>query len=72
MKHKSYSDLQVEAMIKIRFGKLVNDEDHPSFTTYENLGHLFKCSASKVRQLIQARFERNQRLNSSLLEQMQL
>ena len=58
-KIKEFSNLQVDAMVKLRYGKLVEDDNQPSFASYALLGQLFKCSASKVRQLIQARFEDN-------------
>ena len=56
---KQYSELQVDAMIKLRYGSLVTDPEHTSFASYRLLGQLFKCSGSKVRQLLFARFENN-------------
>ena len=56
---KQYSELQVDAMIKLRYGSLVTDPEHTAFASYKLLGQLFKCSGSKVRQLLFARFESN-------------
>ena len=72
MRHLTYSDLQVEAMIKLRYGRLVTDDNHPSFVSYGTIGRLFKCSASKVRQLIMDKFEMHRRQTLPLLEQMKL
>ena len=54
MKHQQYSELQIDAMIKLRYGRLVADDQHIAFATYNLLGRLFKCSGVKVRQLIYA------------------
>ena len=53
--------MQFDAIIKLRYGQLVTDANHTSFVTYDKLGRLFKCSPSKIRQLIQTRFEQCQR-----------
>ena len=67
-KRKAYSNLQIDAMLKMRYGKIAEDDNLPSFASYELLGQLFKCSASKVRQLIQARFEDNLRLKMDFMQ----
>ena len=54
MKH--YSEQQVLDMIKLKFGREVEDHFHPSFVSNRLLGKLFGCSGSKVRQLYLAHF----------------
>ena len=54
MKHRPYSELQIDAIFKLRYGQLVTDDQHTAFATYKLLGRLFKCSGVKVRQLIHA------------------
>ena len=49
---KTYTEKEVEAMIVLRYRRLVNTANHPSFATYEQLGKLFKCSRTLVRDLI--------------------
>ena len=67
---KEYSELQVDAMIKLRYGSLVTDPDHPSFASFKLLGQLFKCSGALVRQLLFARFEKLRRQNLPLIEKL--
>ena len=54
MKH--YSEQMVSDMIKLKFGKEVEDPFHPSFVSNRLLGKLFGCSGSRMRQLYLARF----------------
>ena len=48
---KTYSELQVDAIIKLKFGRLVESAKHPSYVNNYKLGKLFKCSHSKIREL---------------------
>ena len=47
MKH--YSEQQVKDMIKLKFGKDVEDHHHLSYVSNRLLGKLFGCSGSKIR-----------------------
>ena len=49
---KTYTEKKVDAMIILRYRRLVHATDHPAFVTYEQLGKLFKCSSNHVRKLI--------------------
>ena len=69
MKH--YSELQVDAIIKIKFGKLVVDNKHTSYVSNAMLGRLFKCSASKIRQLYMSRFAEIKKKSRTLNEVLQ-
>ena len=54
MKH--YSEQQVMDMIRLKFGRDVEDRYHTSYASNRLLGQLFGCSGSKVRQLYLAHF----------------
>ena len=49
---KNFTAADVDAMIVLRFRRLVTSLDHPAFVTYDKLGRLFKISITKVRSLI--------------------
>ena len=53
---KEYNEQQVGDMIKLKFGKDVEDPFHQSYVSNRVLGKLFGCSGSKVRQLYLAHF----------------
>lgn len=71
MKVKEYSELQVDAIIKLKFGSLVEDGNHKSYVSNAILGKLFKCSDSKIRQLYLKRFHDIAMKKMPLLIQMQ-
>ena len=54
---KHYTDAQVDSMIKMKFGSLVDSNHNISYVSNARLGKLFKCSASKIRQLYMRRFD---------------
>ena len=53
---KQYSELQVDAIIRMKFGCPVASQFNTSYVSNARLGKLFKCSASKIRQLYLDRF----------------
>ena len=57
LKMKTYSEQQVDDMIKLKFGQLVTTPHHRSYASNKLLGKLFGCSGSKIRQLYMAKFE---------------
>ena len=54
---KQYTEAQVDSMIKMKFGSLVGSQFNTSYVSNRRLGKLFKCSASKIRQLYMRRFD---------------
>ena len=68
MKH--FNEEHVEAMIKLRYGGLVDSYEAPSYVPFWKLGKLFKCSGTLVRKLVQAKFARDARSKLPLIEQM--
>jgi len=50
MKH--FNEEHVEAMIKLRYGGLVDSYEAPSYVPFWKLGKLFKCSGTLVRKLV--------------------
>ena len=68
---KEYSQLQVEAIVKMKFGRMVNTQFHTSYVSNAILGRLFKCSASKVRQLYMDYFAELRKKQRPLMEILQ-
>ena len=68
MKH--FTKDQVNDMIKLRFGGLVNSLEAKSYTSYGKLGKVFGCSGQHVRRLIVAKFEEQRMAQLPLIEQM--
>ena len=48
---KKYTEQQVDAMIRLKFGRMVDSQYHTAYVSNALLGRLFKCSGSKVREL---------------------
>ena len=69
---KTFTEAQVDDIIRLKFGRLVTEIQHRSYVRDSILGKLFKVSASKIRQLYTSRFEKIRVSKLSLLEQMQL
>ena len=65
---KFYSEQQVSDLIKLKYGQLVTTPHHCSFVSNRLLGKLFKCSASKVRQLYMQLFEEIKAKQLSLID----
>ena len=67
---KVYSELQVDAMMNLRFGALLTKDPRTCFLSYASLGKLFKCSGNHVRNLILARLEKMNKKDLPLLGQL--
>ena len=46
---KSYTEQQIDSMIRIKWGKAVTSQFHTAHVSNALLGKLFKCSAEKIR-----------------------
>ena len=69
---KQFTESQIDDLIMLKFGKLVEQSGHLSYVSNRKLGKIFKCSGSKIRQLYTARFEsREQKDLSSFLRSQQ-
>ena len=65
---KSYTEEQVDAIIKLKFGKLVTAMPPVSYVSNQKLGKLFKCSATHIYRLYTARFNKIKRKEMPLLQ----
>ena len=48
---------QVEDILKLRYGKVVDSAKHTAFVTYKTLAKIFNVSRSKIYHLCEKRFE---------------
>ena len=46
---KTFSEDQIDTIIKLKFRKLVTEAGHPSYMSNNALAKLFKCSYSHIR-----------------------
>ena len=69
---KTFTDAQVDDIILLKFGRPVTELQNRSFVRDSTLGKLFKCSASKIRQLYMSRLEKIRVSKLSLMERLQL
>ena len=67
---KNFTEEQVDTMIKLRYGALVDNYDAPSHVPFWKLGKIFKCSGTLVRRMIQTKFKAVERKKLPLIEQM--
>ena len=65
---KLFTDKQVDDMIKLRWGSVVQQPDLPTLTTYKAIGKVFGISTTQARRLILARFERAERRQLPIIE----
>ena len=56
----------VNTIIQLKFGKMVDSQFHRAYLTNSALGKLFKCSAESIRQAYLVRFARNSSKNSKI------
>ena len=54
---KSFSEQQVDDLIKLKYGKLVTSDKNTQYISNAVLGRIFGVSASKIRELYTKRFE---------------
>ena len=66
MKH--FKEEHVEAMIKLRYGGLVDSYEAPSYVPFWKVGKIFKCSATLVRKLVQEKFAADSKNKLPLIE----
>ena len=69
---KQFTEEQVDAIIKLKWGRLVTEGAGPTYTSNAALGKIFKVSASKIRQLYMTRFESGRRKSLPLMEQLRM
>ena len=51
---KSFSEQQVDDLIKLKYGKLVTSDKNTQYISNAVLGRIFGVSASKIRELYMA------------------
>ena len=54
---KQFTEAQVDDLIKLKWGRLVDSPEHVAYVTNGVLAKIFKVSREKIRQLYMARFE---------------
>ena len=64
---KEFTEQQIDDIIKLKFGRMVDNAHHPIFTSNAALGKVFGVSATKIRQLYMQRFDKLRRLEEPLL-----
>ena len=55
---KTYTEEQIDTIIKMRYGKLVTDPCHTAYVSLEKLRKIFGCSRTQIRSLYMKRFEK--------------
>ena len=60
---KQLSEQQVDDLLKLKFGNVVEESGHCAFVSNKILGKVFKISEHSVAYLLRVRFERH-RLNN--------
>ena len=68
---KVFSESQVDDILVIKYGRVVTDGKHTAYASNATLGKVFRVSGSKIRQLIQQRFEKLRQKSLPLQQQMQ-
>ena len=68
---KTYTEQQVDDIIRLKFGALVTEHGHRSYASDATLGRIYKCSSTKIRQLYMARFEKIELQKMPLLQSLQ-
>ena len=54
---KLFTDSMIDDLIKLKFGKLVDEPGHTQYVSNAVLGKVFGVSASQIRKLYMSRFE---------------
>ena len=67
---KEYTEQQVQDLVKLKFGALVDSANNTSFVSNALLGKLFRCSASKARRLYLEYFADLARKKQPLLQRL--
>lgn len=68
---KKFTEAQVDDIIRMKWGELVLDNKKVAYVTNAVLAKVFNCTASKIRRLYMARFEKHRRSEMSLMERLQ-
>ena len=67
---KTYTPEQVNDMIKLRYGCMVDNINVKSYTSFVAIGKVFACSDMHVRNLILKKFDQDKQNQLPLIEQM--
>ena len=68
---KVLTEGQIDDILKLKYGKLVEDGNHTAYASNATLGKIFGVSGSKIRLLCLRRFEQLRQKSLPLQEQMQ-
>ena len=67
---KTFTEQQVDDLIKLKFGKLVTTPRHTSYASDRILGKIFGVSGSQIRRLYRARFDKISAKSQPLLTRL--
>ena len=56
---KTFTPKQVDDMIKLRYGRMVNNINAKSYTSFVAIAKIFGCSNEHVKQLMLKKFEQD-------------
>ena len=56
---KEISEAVVDDILRLKYGKVVEDGNHTAYATNATLGKIFKVSSSRIQKLCSQRFEKN-------------
>ena len=68
---KELTKEQVNDIVKLKWGQLVESATGPTYTSNKALGKLYGVSASKIRQLYRAHFEEINKKKQPLMQRLQ-
>ena len=63
------SDEEIDSLIRIRYGRLVESQFHPAFVSYQRLASIVKVSYTRVKELILDRIKQLEQEKSSTISQ---
>ena len=69
---KELTEQMIDDIIKLKFGRLVDEAGHTSFVSNRILGKIFGMSGEKIRRAYLARFAKNAMRTASLMERLQI
>ena len=67
---KYFTPGQVDDIIKMRYGKLVDSANHTAYATYKKLGKVFGASGSKIYHLCKIRFDKKHQEQLPFLQRL--
>ena len=67
---KKVSEEQVDDMLKLKFGRVVEETGHTAYVSNKTLGKVFKMSEHKIAGLLRVRFAKQRYKKLSLMQKL--